>query len=60
MATINPWIIAHDGRGEKPFGFECERCGCFKNTALPMPVPKFIEACREFTDKHKHCPEVAV
>ena len=55
--TRKTWIIAHDGTGEKPFGFECERCGCFEKTELPLSIPEFLKAAREFIRKHKYCPE---
>jgi hypothetical protein len=52
-----PWIVAHDGRGKKPFGLECERCGCFEKTELPMEVGEFVKVGREFAKKHESCPE---
>jgi len=52
------WIYAHDGRGGRPFGVGCERCGFFEKIATPMPVDDYLKVLREFTDKHKSCPEV--
>jgi hypothetical protein len=54
---IYPWIIGHDGRGDKPFGFECERCGTFQQIRTPMGVEKFISVCKTFTQQHIGCKE---
>ncbi|MBL8752287.1 MAG: hypothetical protein JNK15_03215 [Planctomycetes bacterium] len=50
-------IVAHDGRGPRPFGFECLHCGSVHALQVPISLAMWGEAAKAFHVLHRDCKE---
>jgi hypothetical protein len=52
-----PWIVTNDGSKDKPWGFECRRCGAIDKLPARISLSAFITCGKAFVSFHSKCKE---
>lgn len=51
---MKSWIMVDDG-SQKPFGFECLRCGAYQKVNQPIKLSDFVILENIFIAEHRGC-----
>ena len=58
MPKDKDWIVCHDGtKGDDAYAIECLRCGKKQRFSIPIAVPVYLAAIKEFGKIHSKCKE---